>query len=135
MRAYVKEEKNRGKFWFFPLWKWQLLLLLYSNPSNILLSCIDIKTIYKKKKYIKMTTEDTSPIEVQRNTAKERRKEWRVRTSISRYWLMWYILFIRSFFFYIIHICYRYSIHLEKYVRSNIFSRRSSKQWWIEYVY
>jgi len=29
-----------------------------------------------------MTTEDTSPIEVQRNTAKERRKEWRVKASI-----------------------------------------------------
>jgi hypothetical protein len=28
-----------------------------------------------------MTTEDTSPIEVQRNTAKERRKEWRVRMA------------------------------------------------------
>ncbi len=32
-----------------------------------------------------MTTEDTSPIEVQRNTAKERRKEWRVRMSKPRY--------------------------------------------------
>jgi hypothetical protein len=38
-----------------------------------------------RKKYTKMTTKDTSPNEVQRNTSKEKRKEWRVRASISMY--------------------------------------------------
>jgi hypothetical protein len=42
-----------------------------------------------RKDYLKMKSEDTSPIEIQRNTVRERRKEWRVRTEIRN------ILFIR----------------------------------------